>query len=773
MLKELFAKLRGVAASEDTLENKINGILRELYGKSLDGASDQEVAAALLTYTKALMEDMPRVSGDKKVYYISAEFLIGKLLSNNLINLGLYNEVDEVLQKYGKSMQQVEEFESEPSLGNGGLGRLAACFLDSIATLNLPGDGIGLNYHYGLFKQEFENKLQKEVKNPWIDKENWLIRREESFVVPFRRYSVNSVLYDIAVPGYETGAVNMLHLFDLDSIDEKIVPEDSIDFDKDDIEKNLTLFLYPDDSDRKGQLLRIYQQYFMVSNGAQYILSDCKAKGYDLHKLYDHVVIQINDTHPSMVIPELIRLLQLEGFTMDEAIDVVKQTCAYTNHTILAEALEKWPIDYLEEVVPHLLPIIRELDNRVRESVDDASTYIIDDSGRVHMAHMDIHYGFSINGVAALHTDILKESELNNFYKLYPEKFNNKTNGITFRRWLLHCNPELTSLLVDKIGSEFKKDAMKLVDFEAYKNDDEVLNRLEEIKHNNKVELADFMKSRQGLEINPDSIYDVQVKRLHEYKRQQMNALYAIYKYLEIKAGNKPETPITMIFGAKAAPAYIIAKDIIHLILCLQELTANDPDVAPYFRVVMAENYNVEYAAKIIPAAEISEQISLASKEASGTSNMKFMLNGAITLGTEDGANVEIKDLVGDDNIYIFGKKSDDVIKLYAESAYNAGKIYEEDELIHKLVDFIVGPEIMSIGCAENLERLHHELVSKDWFMTLLDLREYIDIKERIYADYADRKHWNQMAVVNIAKAGFFSSDRTIAEYNRDIWKLK
>lgn len=773
MLKELFAKLRGVAASEDTLENKINGILRELYGKSLDGASDQEVAAALLTYTKALMEDMPRVSGDKKVYYISAEFLIGKLLSNNLINLGLYNEVDEVLQKYGKSMQQVEEFESEPSLGNGGLGRLAACFLDSIATLNLPGDGIGLNYHYGLFKQEFENKLQKEVKNPWIDKENWLIRREESFVVPFRRYSVNSVLYDIAVPGYETGAVNMLHLFDLDSIDEKIVPEDSIDFDKDDIEKNLTLFLYPDDSDRKGQLLRIYQQYFMVSNGAQYILSDCKAKGYDLHKLYDHVVIQINDTHPSMVIPELIRLLQLEGFTMDEAIDVVKQTCAYTNHTILAEALEKWPIDYLEEVVPHLLPIIRELDNRVRESVDDASTYIIDDSGRVHMAHMDIHYGFSINGVAALHTDILKESELNNFYKLYPEKFNNKTNGITFRRWLLHCNPELTSLLVDKIGSEFKKDAMKLVDFEAYKNDDEVLNRLEEIKHNNKVELADFMKSRQGLEINPDSIYDVQVKRLHEYKRQQMNALYAIYKYLEIKAGNKPETPITMIFGAKAAPAYIIAKDIIHLILCLQELTANDPDVAPYFRVVMAENYNVEYAAKIIPAAEISEQISLASKEASGTSNMKFMLNGAITLGTEDGANVEIKDLVGDDNIYIFGKKSDDVIKLYAESAYNAGKIYEEDELIHKLVDFIVGPEITSIGCAENLERLHHELVSKDWFMTLLDLREYIDIKERIYADYADRKHWNQMAVVNIAKAGFFSSDRTIAEYNRDIWKLK
>ena len=773
MLKELFAKLRGVAASEDTLEHKIDSILNELYGKNLDTASEQEVAGALLTFTKALMEDMPRVAGEKKVYYISAEFLIGKLLSNNLINLGLYTEVDDILKAHGKSMLKVEEYESEPSLGNGGLGRLAACFLDSIATLELPGDGIGLNYHYGLFKQEFENKLQKEVKNPWIDKENWLTRREESFVVPFRKYNVNSVLYDVAVPGYETGSVNMLHLFDLDSIDENIVPEGSIDFDKDDIEKNLTLFLYPDDSDRKGQLLRIYQQYFMVSNGAQYILADCKARGYDLHKLYDHVVIQINDRHPSMVIPELIRLLQLEGFTMDEAIEVVRQTCAYTNHTILAEALEKWPIDYLEEVVPHLLPIIRELDNRVRETVDDASTYIIDDTDRVHMAHMDIHYGFSINGVAALHTDILKDSELNNFYKLYPEKFNNKTNGITFRRWLLHCNPELTSLLVEKIGPEFKKDAMKLVDFEAYKDDDDVLNRLEEIKRRNKVELAEFMKSRQGIEINPDSIYDVQVKRLHEYKRQQMNALYAIYKYLEIKAGNKPETPITMIFGAKAAPAYIIAKDIIHLILCLQELTANDPDVAPYFRVVMAENYNVEYAAKIIPAAEISEQISLASKEASGTSNMKFMLNGAITLGTEDGANVEIKDLVGDDNIYIFGKKSDDVIKLYAESAYNAGKIYEEDELIHKLVDFIVGPEIMSIGCAENLERLHHELVSKDWFMTLLDLREYIDIKERIYADYADRKHWNQMAVTNIAKAGFFSSDRTIAQYNTDIWKLK
>ncbi|MCR4691621.1 MAG: glycogen/starch/alpha-glucan family phosphorylase [Lachnospiraceae bacterium] len=754
-------------------ETTINEILEKTYGKNLNTATNAEAAGALLVFTREAMENMKKVSGDKKVYYISAEFLIGKLLSNNLINLGLYDEADALLRAHGKSMAEVEEFESEPSLGNGGLGRLAACFLDSIATLELPGDGIGLNYHYGLFKQEFENKLQKEVKNPWIEKESWLIKREQSFSVPFRRHTVQSVLYDIAVPGYKTGSVNMLHLFDIDSVDETIVPEDSIDFDKDVIEKNLTLFLYPDDSDRKGQLLRIYQQYFMVSNGAQYILAECKEKGYDLHKLYDHVVIQINDTHPSMVIPELIRLLQMEGFTMDEAIEVVRKTCAYTNHTILAEALEKWPMDYLEEVVPHLLPIIRELDNRIRKSVTDESTYIIDETGRVHMAHMDIHYGFSINGVAALHTEILKDSELHPFYKLYPEKFNNKTNGITFRRWLLHCNPKLAELLTEKIGSGYKKDAMKLEEFAAFQDDTEILKQLEQIKHENKEKLAQFMKSRQGIEIDPDSIFDVQVKRLHEYKRQQMNALYAIYKYLEIKAGNKPVRPITMIFGAKAAPAYIIAKDIIHLILCLQQLTENDPEVAPYFRVVMAENYNVEYAAKIIPAAEISEQISLASKEASGTSNMKFMLNGAVTLGTEDGANVEIGDLVGEENIYIFGRKSDDVIKLYAEESYNAKRIYEEDELIHKLVDFIVGDQLMAIGSKEHLERLHHELISKDWFMTLLDLHEYIDVKEKVYADYNDRKAWNKKAVINIAKAGFFSSDRTIAQYNEDIWKLK
>lgn len=774
MLKELFQKIIGNKDMKNmSMSDRLTHVLSSEFGHTVAEASDQEIFAALMGLTKCEMEDMPRVAGDKKLYYISAEFLIGKLLSNNLINLGYYEEIDNLLKANGKTLAEVEECELEPSLGNGGLGRLAACFLDSIATLNLPGDGIGLNYHFGLFRQEFKDHKQLELMNPWIEKDSWLTRREDSFTVPFRCCNVQSTLYDIAVPGYETGSVNMLHLFDLDSVDETIVPEDSIDFDKDAIEKNLTLFLYPDDSDRKGQLLRIYQQYFMVSNGAQLILKECKEAGHDLHKLHEHVAIQINDTHPSMVIPELIRLLQMEGFTMDEAIDVVSKTCAYTNHTILAEALEKWPIDYLEEVVPHLLPIIRELDNRVRAKVSDQSTYIIDQENRVHMAHMDIHYGYAINGVAQLHTDILKDTELHNFYELYPDKFNNKTNGITFRRWLLHCNPELAKLLEEKIGSGFKKDAMELEKFAAFAEDEEVLKRLEEIKHDNKVELASFMKKVQGVEINPDSIYDVQVKRLHEYKRQQMNALYAIYKYLEIKAGNKPSQPITMIFGAKAAPAYTIAKDIIHLILCLQELTSSDPEVAPYFRVVMAENYNVGYAAKIIPAAEISEQISLASKEASGTSNMKFMLNGAITLGTIDGANVEIRDLVGEDNIYTFGKLSDDVIKLYETSGYHSDQIYENDPLIHKLVDFILSDEIRSIGNAENLERLHHELISKDWFMTLLDLKEYIDVKEQIYADYADRKAWNKKAVINISKAGYFSSDRTIAQYNEDVWHLR
>ena len=723
--------------------------------------------------TKEATGNLKRNEGSKKLYYISAEFLIGKLLSNNLINLGLYEETEKVLKSHGYELCEIEELEMEPSLGNGGLGRLAACFLDSIATLGLPGDGIGLNYHFGLFQQKFTNHKQQELKNPWITKESWLNRQSFTCKVPFKDFTMDGVLYDIDVPGYDSGC-NRLHLFDVDTIDESIVPENSINFNKKKVQENLTLFLYPDDSDDAGRKLRIYQQYFMVSCGAQLILKEMEDAGYDLHELNQHAVIQINDTHPSMVIPELIRLLTEEkGFTMDEAVEVVSKTCAYTNHTILAEALEKWPMEYLEEVVPNLVPIIKELDARVRKTVKDASTYIIDEQDRVHMAHMDIHYGFSVNGVAALHTEILKNSELKNFYDLYPERFNNKTNGITFRRWLMHCNPTLTRYIESLIGNGFKKDATELEKLLVFENDEEVLKKLEEIKMEKKLEFKEYMEKTQGLTIDEHSIIDVQVKRLHEYKRQQMNALYAIYKYLDIKAGNKPSTPITMIFGAKAAPAYVIAKDIIHLILCLQELIEKDPEVRPYFRVLMIENYNVSKAAKVIPAANISEQISLASKEASGTGNMKFMLNGALTLGTEDGANVEIRDLVGEENIYIFGRKPQDVIDLYEAGTYSSKEIYEEDALIHKLVDFITGEELLAIGDEESLTRLHRELIGKDWFMTLLDTKEYITTKEKVYADYEDRKTWNKKALINIAKAGFFSSDRTIAQYNEDIWKLK
>ncbi len=755
------------------MEQKIEAIMKKNFGRGIDQCTDAEVFQGLLLLTKEEMEGRPAIAGDKKLYYISAEFLIGKLLSNNLINLGLYEDVKKALAKHGKELSAIEECELEPSLGNGGLGRLAACFLDSIATLNLPGDGIGLNYHFGLFEQKFEHHKQKEVKNFWLTEKNWLEPRDVSFSVPFRFFTAHSKMYDIDIPGYEVKGTNRLHLFDLDTVDDNIVGDDSIHFDKYDVAKNLTLFLYPDDSDRQGQLLRVYQQYFMVSNGAQLILKECRDKGYDLHELDKHVAIQINDTHPSMVIPELIRLLQNEGFVLDEAIDIVTKTCAYTNHTILAEALEKWPMDYLEEVVPHLLPIIRELDNRLRRKYDDKSTYIIDDGGRVHMAHMDIHYGHSVNGVAALHTDILKNTELKNFYTLYPEKFNNKTNGITFRRWLLYCNPRLTGLIEELIGPDFKKDATKLEGLLAYEHDEQVLAKIRKVKHANKVDLVDYLQKTQGISLSEDCIFDVQVKRLHEYKRQQMNALYAIYKYLEIKNGNTPEQPITMIFGAKAAPAYVIAKDIIHLILCLQELFKSDPEVNKHLRLVMPANYNVTMAEKLIPATNLSEQISLASKEASGTSNMKFMLNGAVTIGTEDGANVEIHDLVGDDNIYIFGKKPDDVIDLYARSAYDANAIYEEDETIHELVDFITSDELLKIGDIDSLGRLHHELISKDWFMTLLDLKDYIKTKDQCYHDYVGaRKDWSRKALVNIAKAGFFSSDRTIAEYNRDIWKL-
>ena len=755
------------------MEKRLQEVLEKRFHKTLDTCTKEELFHALMEITKEATGNLKRNEGSKKLYYISAEFLIGKLLSNNLINLGLYEETEKVLKSHGYELCEIEELEMEPSLGNGGLGRLAACFLDSIATLGLPGDGIGLNYHFGLFQQKFTNHKQQELKNPWITKESWLNRQSFTCKVPFKDFTMDGVLYDIDVPGYDSGC-NRLHLFDVDTIDESIVPENSINFNKKKVQENLTLFLYPDDSDDAGRKLRIYQQYFMVSCGAQLILKEMEDAGYDLHELNNHAVIQINDTHPSMVIPELIRLLTEEkGFTMDEAVEVVSKTCAYTNHTILAEALEKWPMEYLEEVVPNLVPIIKELDERVRKTVKDESTYIIDAQDRVHMAHMDIHYGFSVNGVAALHTEILKNSELKNFYDLYPERFNNKTNGITFRRWLMHCNPILTRYIESLIGNGFKKDATELEKLLAFENDETVLNKLEEIKMEKKLEFKEYMEETQGLTIDEHSIIDVQVKRLHEYKRQQMNALYAIYKYLDIKAGNKPSTPITMIFGAKAAPAYVIAKDIIHLILCLQELIEKDPEVRPYFRVLMIENYNFSKAAKVIPAANISEQISLASKEASGTGNMKFMLNGALTLGTEDGANVEIRDLVGEENIYIFGRKPQDVIDLYEAGTYSSKEIYEEDALIHKLVDFITGEELLAIGDEESLTRLHRELIGKDWFMTLLDTKEYITTKEKVYADYEDRKTWNKKALINIAKAGFFSSDRTIAQYNEDIWKLK
>lgn len=755
------------------MEKRLQEVLEKRFHKTLDTCTKEELFHALMEITKEATGNLKRNEGSKKLYYISAEFLIGKLLSNNLINLGLYEETEKVLKSHGYELCEIEELEMEPSLGNGGLGRLAACFLDSIATLGLPGDGIGLNYHFGLFQQKFTNHKQQELKNPWITKESWLNRQSFTCKVPFKDFTMDGVLYDIDVPGYDSGC-NRLHLFDVDTIDESIVPENSINFNKKKVQENLTLFLYPDDSDDAGRKLRIYQQYFMVSCGAQLILKEMEDAGYDLHELNNHAVIQINDTHPSMVIPELIRLLTEEkGFTMDEAVEVVSKTCAYTNHTILAEALEKWPMEYLEEVVPNLVPIIKELDERVRKTVKDESTYIIDAQDRVHMAHMDIHYGFSVNGVAALHTEILKNSELKNFYDLYPERFNNKTNGITFRRWLMHCNPILTRYIESLIGNGFKKDATELEKLLAFENDETVLNKLEEIKMEKKLEFKEYMEETQRLTIDEHSIIDVQVKRLHEYKRQQMNALYAIYKYLDIKAGNKPSTPITMIFGAKAAPAYVIAKDIIHLILCLQELIEKDPEVRPYFRVLMIENYNVSKAAKVIPAANISEQISLASKEASGTGNMKFMLNGALTLGTEDGANVEIRDLVGEENIYIFGRKPQDVIDRYEAGTYSSKEIYEEDALIHKLVDFITGEELLAIGDEESLTRLHRELIGKDWFMTLLDTKEYITIKEKVYADYEDRKTWNKKALINIAKAGFFSSDRTIAQYNEDIWKLK
>ena len=748
----------------------IQETLQQKLGKEIAQASNEEIYGALLSMVQEMAGEKERTDSKKKLYYISAEFLIGKLLSNNMINLGIFNEVKDVLAQNGKNIAEIEEVEPEPSLGNGGLGRLAACFLDSIATLGLAGDGVGLNYHLGLFKQEFKNNLQRETPNPWIEEKSWLKKTDVVYPVSFKGLNVNARMYDIEVTGYNN-KTNKLHLFDIDSVDETIV-EDGIAFNKEDIEKNLTLFLYPDDSDENGRLLRIYQQYFMVSAGAQLILDECTAKGCDLHDLADYAVIQINDTHPTMVIPELIRLLVERGLDMDEAIEVVSKTCAYTNHTILAEALEKWPVYYLKKVVPQLMPIIEVLDDKVRRKYEDESVSIIDRNDTVHMAHIDIHYGFSVNGVASLHTEILKETELNNFYKIYPEKFNNKTNGITFRRWLLHCNPALTELLDELIGEGYKKDAAELEKLLAFKDDEKVLDRLVEIKHANKEALCKYLEETQGVKVSPDTIFDIQIKRLHEYKRQQLNALYIIDKYLEIKAGKIPAAPVTAIFGAKAAPAYVIAKDIIHLILCLQEIINNDPEVSPYLKVVMVENYNVTKAEKLIPACDISEQISLASKEASGTGNMKFMLNGAVTLGTEDGANVEIHGLVGNDNIFVFGASSDEVIEHYAKADYVARDFYEKNPAIKAAIDFITSEEVLKVGEKENLERLQHEIISKDWFMTLLDFDSYKEKKEEALRAYADQKTWAKKTLVNIAKAGYFSSDRTIEEYNRDIWHL-
>ena len=750
----------------------LSQILRSKCNKDISTCTNEELYFGLLEIVQELGEQKVKKKQDKKkLYYISAEFLIGKLLSNNLINLGIYDEVKKILAENGKNLSEVEEVEPEPSLGNGGLGRLAACFLDSIATLGLPGDGIGLNYHLGLFKQVFKNNLQTEEINEWINNQSWLNKTDITYDIDFGDFSLKSRLYDIYVIGYNN-VTNKLHLFDVETVDEGIVKE-GIKFDKENVEKNLTLFLYPDDSDEKGHLLRIYQQYFMVSNGARFILDECISKGCNLHDLYDYAVIQINDTHPTMVIPELIRLLVEKGIEIDEAIEIVSKTCAYTNHTILAEALEKWPIAYLEKAVPQLVPIIKILDEKVREKYDDESFYIIDKNNNVHMAHIDIHYTFSVNGVASLHTDILKNNELHNFYEIYPEKFNNKTNGITFRRWLMHCNPELTELIERLIGDEFKLDAEKLQELTKYIDDKEVLQKLLDIKHDKKIELKKYLKKTQNIDIDENSIFDIQIKRLHEYKRQYMNALYVIYKYLQIKKGNTPTTPITIIFGAKAAPAYTIAKDIIHLILCLQQLIDNDEEVNKYLKVVMVENYNVTAAEKLIPACDISEQISLASKEASGTGNMKFMLNGALTLGTEDGANVEIHELVGDENIFIFGESSETVIEHYKNGDYDPLDFYIKDKNIKEVVDFIVSDEIMNIGCEENLIRLYKEILRKDWFMGLLDFKSYCNKKEEAFKEYENRESWAKKALINISKAGYFSSDRTIEEYNKDIWKLK
>ena len=752
------------------IRQKLAALTTERFACQPDACTDAQLYHALLALTQQLAAGRPAPAGERKLYYFSAEFLMGKLLSNNLLALGLFGPVRALLDEMGRSLAALEEYEPEPSLGNGGLGRLAACFLDSIAALDLPGDGVGLNYHYGLFHQKFVDRRQQEQPDPWIEPESWLLPTGKTYTVPFGGFALDAVLYDIAVPGAHSEVANRLHLFDV--ADPAQPPAHGIDFDKRDIPHCLTSFLYPDDSDRDGQLLRVYQQYFMVSAGAQLILDELAARGFGPDALSEHVAIQINDTHPSMVIPELIRLLTEKGLTFDAAVEQVEKTCAYTNHTILAEALEKWPLDYIQTVAPQIVPIIQELDRRARQRSGDGRVAILDEGGRVHMAHMDIHYGHSVNGVAALHTDILKTSELKPFYDLYPEKFNNKTNGVTFRRWLEACDPALSHWITQRIGDGWTRDTARLEQLLPFADDPESLASLLEVKQHNKRKLQALLRQRQGVEVDENSVFDIQVKRLHEYKRQQMNALWVIYKYCQIKGGNKPARPITVLFGAKAAPAYTMAKNIIHLILCLQALTESDPDVRPWLHVVMVENYNVSWAEALIPACDISEQISLASKEASGTSNMKFMANGAVTLGTMDGANVEIAGLVGQDNIFTFGASSSEVIDLYARGGYRPLDYYHRPG-IEYLVDFLLTPQMLSIGDPAMLWALWNDMKYKDWFMALLDVESYIAEKERALAAYEDRNAWARKMLVNIAKSGYFSSDRTIAQYDADIWHLR
>ncbi|MFS5640384.1 glycogen/starch/alpha-glucan family phosphorylase [Streptococcus agalactiae] len=742
----------------------------EQQGKVLSELTNEEIYVELLNFVKEEAAAKSKNSSQRKVYYISAEFLIGKLLSNNLINLGIYKDVKKELELVGKSIAEIEDVEPEPSLGNGGLGRLASCFIDSFSSLGINGEGVGLNYHCGLFKQVFRNNQQEAEANYWIENNSWLVPTDISYDVPFRDFTLKSRLDRIDVLGYKKDTKNYLNLFDIDGLDYNLI-EKGITFDKTEIKKNLTLFLYPDDSDKNGELLRIYQQYFMVSNAAQLLIDEAIERGSNLHDLAEYAYVQINDTHPSMVIPELIRLLtEKHGFEFDEAVSVVRNMVGYTNHTILAEALEKWPLEYLNEVVPHLVTIIKKLDQMIREEQTNPEVQIIDEAGRVHMAHMDIHFSTSVNGVAALHTEILKNSELKVFYDIYPDKFNNKTNGITFRRWLEFANQDLADYLKELIGDSYLTDATQLEKLLTYADSNEVHDKLAAIKFKNKLALKRYLKENKGIELDEYSIIDTQIKRFHEYKRQQMNALYVIHKYLEIKRGHFPSRKLTVIFGGKAAPAYTIAQDIIHLILCLSELINNDPEVNKYLNVHLVENYNVTVAEKLIPATDISEQISLASKEASGTGNMKFMLNGALTLGTMDGANVEIAELAGKENIYTFGKDSDTIINLYETSGYRSKDYYDKDKVIREAVDFIISDDIVSLGNAERLKRLHDELVGKDWFMTLIDLKEYIAVKEQVLADYEDYESWNKKVIHNIAKAGFFSSDRTIEQYNQDIW---